>query len=298
MIVNAVVLGFLGLCLGSFVNAVVWRVRQQSLVNSRQSSYKKAKNQSSKKLSAISYQPSAQDLSILKGRSMCVDCGHTLAAKDLIPVFSWLYLKGRCRYCQKPISWQYPLVEVIMASIFVKFYLLWPVDLANGQWLLLATWLASSVGLMALLIYDYKWMLLPNRILYPTFFVALAGRLGYILFFSKDITGSSWSLALSLLAASGIFWLLFYVSKGRWIGYGDVRLGLITGTLLATPALSLLMIFVAAVLGSLFAAPALLTGRKQLVSKLPFGPFLIVSTAFCLIYGQQIINWYTRLFRT
>ena len=288
-----VILAVLGLCMGSFVNAVVWRIKQQSLVNSRQSSVKKKKSAA---LSTIDKRLSTQNLSILQGRSQCTDCGHQLAPKDLIPVLSWLFLRGRCRYCKKPISPQYPVVELVLAVVFLASYLFWPNDLGQqGQWLLLATWLGSSVGLLALLIYDLKWMLLPNRILYPTFFVALTGRLGYILFFASQKALSLELLALSLLVASGIFYLLFYLSKGRWIGYGDVRLGLITGTVLGKPSLSLLMIFIASVLGTLFAVPALLAGRKTMVSKLPYGPFLIAATAFTLLWGGQIINWYKSL---
>jgi len=84
-------------------------------------------------------------------------------------------------------------------------------------------------------------------------------------------------------------------SSGKWIGYGDVRLGLITGTVLADPLLSILMIFVASVLGTLIALPALATGRKRLNSKLPFGPFLITATALVLLFGQIPINWYKQL---
>ena len=277
-----VFLAVLGLCLGSFVNAVVWRIREQDL-RSQSLDLRKKKRK-------------VQDLSILHGRSQCTDCGHQLAPKDLIPVLSWLFLRGRCRYCKKPISPQYPVVELVLAVVFVASYLFWPNDLGQlGQWLLLATWLGSSVGLLALLIYDLKWMLLPNRILYPTFFVALAGRLAYIAFFAPQKVMSYELLVISLLVASGIFYLLFYVSQGRWIGFGDVRLGLITGTVLGKPSLSLLMIFIASVLGTLFAMPSLLSGRKKLVSKLPYGPFLIVATAICLLWGESLIHWYKSL---
>ncbi|MBI5906753.1 prepilin peptidase [Candidatus Saccharibacteria bacterium] len=261
-----------GLGLGSFVNALIWRVYQQE----------KAKSKAAR-----------QKLSILRGRSMCVHCKHQLATADLIPVLSWLWLRGKCRYCKKPISWQYPVVEIATALIFVGSYVFWPVTLDNtGTWLLFITWLVSSVGLIALLVYDLRWMLLPNRIVHPTFFVALIGRLSYIVFFAEGKAHSFWLLVFSLVISSGVFWLMFQVSRGQWIGFGDVRLGLITGTLLADPAKSAAMIFIASLLGSLVALPGLITGKKTMSSKLPYGPFLIIATGIALLFGSPIIDWY------
>lgn len=269
------ILFIFGLALGSFVNALVWRVHQQQ---GAKSAKQRAK------------------LSITKGRSMCPDCRHTLAMKDLVPVFSWLMLKGRCRYCNKPISWQYPAVEMAMAATFVLSYIFWPgaVDSAE-DWLLFGTWLASSVGLLALLVYDFRWMLLPNRILYPTAFVAISGRLAYIFAYETDKTQALLSMCLSIAVASGIFFLLYIVSSGRWIGFGDVRLGFITGALLANPVLSLLMIFIASLLGTLFVLPDIISRKKTIQAKLPYGPFLIIATAICLLSGQSLIDWYEKL---
>ncbi len=277
---------------GSFVNALCWRVHQQEL---------KAKSQKpkarTKALSTFSFQLSAKksQYSILYGRSQCPSCQHQLASKDLIPVLSWLFLRGRCRYCKMPISVQYPLVELSLAAVFVVSYVFWPATLSGGQWWLFGAWLASSVGLMALLVYDAKWMLLPNRILYPTLLAALVGQISYIVFYAPDVALSFWLLALSLAIASGIFWIIFTISNGKWIGYGDVRLGLVTGTLLADPKLAALMIFVASVLGTLFALPDMLRGKKSAMSKIPFGPFLIAGTMIALLFGNDIIDWYTNL---
>ena len=254
----------LGLCAGSFVNALVWRLKKKK--------------------------------DWVKSRSQCINCGHTLSAGDLVPVLSWLFLRGRCRYCQKPISAQYPIVELAGGVVFALSYLLWPQTLdASGQWILFTSWILTSVGLLALLVYDYKWMLLPNGILYPTALVAIAGRLIYTTWFEPDISASMVRWVLSVAIASGIFLLIYLVSNGKWIGYGDVRLGIITGTVLASPSKSFLMIFAASLLGVLYVLPALATGRQKLASKVPFGPFLIVATFIVLLFGQQIIDWYTGL---
>lgn len=262
----ATILAFLGLCFGSFVNALVWRIH------------------------------TGRDW--VRARSQCPKCHHELAWYDLVPLFSFLSLRGKCRYCHKPISWQYPIVEAATALTFVVSYYYWSGGVFGvGDWVLLVTWLATSVGLVALLVYDVRWMILPNRIIYPTLAIAASGRLIYILSFepSKPRALAAWLLSVAI--ASGLFWIIFMVSRGRWIGYGDVRLGLILGTVLADSAQSVLMIFTAAVLGSLVAIPLLLSGKKSISSRLPFGPFLIVGTFFVLIYGQSVINWYDRLLK-
>jgi prepilin signal peptidase PulO-like enzyme (type II secretory pathway) len=277
MVLTIILLAWLGLAFGSFVNALVWRVHEQS---------KKSKNKSNKDA----------NLSIVNGRSICPNCKHILAWYDLFPVFSWLWLRGRCRYCKKHISWQYPLVELVAAAVFIFSYAFWPLNLDGaGSWILLITWLVSSVGLLALAVYDVKWTLLPNKIIYPTFFIAAAGRLIYLIGYEPHkLHGLLYWLA-SVAVASGIFWLLYLVSSGNWIGFGDVRLGLITGTVLASPSKSFLMIFMASVLGTLFALPGLISGKKTFVSKLPYGPFLILATWLVLLFGDKILNWYQRM---
>src|SRR3989344_6490262 len=122
----------LGLAFGSFVNALVWRLHEQEeRAKSKEQRRKKGKAKNTAKLSSHTSVLSSKDLSILKGRSMCPSCKHGLAAKDLVPVLSWLTLRGKCRYCHKPISIQYPLVELITATLFVISYLLWP-DVAHA----------------------------------------------------------------------------------------------------------------------------------------------------------------------
>ncbi len=271
MILVALYILFLGICAGSFVNALVWRLHEQN----------KKKN----------FKPS-----IINGRSMCTQCKHELAWYDLVPIFSWLILRGKCRYCKKPISLQYPIVELVAGFVFVGSYLFWPVTVhTGGQWLLLATWLTCSVGLLALAVYDLHWMLLPNKIIYPTFLVAFVGRLVFIIVFGTR----PWHLLLlwifSVAISSGIFFLLFTVSKGKWIGFGDVRLGLITGTLLADPAKSMAMLFLASLIGTAVIVPALTRGDKKMTSKLPYGPFLIIATGVLVVFGDSLLNWYKNL---
>ena len=255
----------LGLILGSFLNALVYRMH------------------------------AGQDW--IKSRSQCEACGHQLAALDLVPVLSWLMLKGRCRYCGKKISWQHPAVELAAGLAFAASYLWWPVNLDQpGQHLLFAGWTICLAGLVALAVYDLRFMLLPNKIIYPTLLVSVVVRVIYIFGYQPNKLHALAAWAASLAVASGLFLAIFVVSRGKWIGYGDVRLGLITGTILADPAKAFLMIFAASLLGSLVSIGLILAGRKSLGSKIPFGPYLITGTFLALLFGPGIISWYNRIF--
>ncbi len=273
-----VVLVLVGLCLGSFVNALVWRIHEQD---------KKPKKKSSEKYT--------QRLSIAKGRSMCPDCKHELATKDLLPVISWLSLGGKCRYCHKPIAIQYPLVELSTACLFVASYIWWPTALEGEQTVVFGLWLAILTGLMALLVYDLRWMLLPTRLIRPIGALAVIQAVITIYFADNPLTTLA-NVVLAVAIGGGIFYLLFQISKGKWIGGGDVRLGWLLGLIVATPARALLLLFLASILGSLVSLPLLLTKRMQRTSTIPFGPFLIVSAIIVVLFGADILHWYQHIF--
>lgn len=261
------ILTVLGLCMGSFVNALVWRVHEQS---------------------------QGRQLSILKGRSMCPRCGHRLAAADLAPVLSWLALKGRCRYCGRRISAQYPLVEAATAALFVASYVWWPQALGGAQTAVFVLWLVLLTGLMALLVYDARWRLLPNRILSPLW--AVAGAQTLIAAMAADEPLRTLLAALGGVAVGGgIFYGLFEVSKGRWIGGGDVKLGALLGLVVATPARAGLFIFLGSLLGTLVSLPMLTSGRLKRSSIIPFGPFLIAAAIITVLFGGHILDWYQGL---
>lgn len=268
----------LGLCFGSFTNALVWRIHEQDEEHD--------KTKPSKKY--------LKDLSISKGRSMCPDCKHTLAAKDLVPVLSWLSTRGKCRYCKKPISAQYPIVELATAALFVASYIWWPQPLAGSEVISFAAWLVLLIGFMALTVYDFHWFLLPNRIMFPLVPVAAllaiveASRAG-------DPLRAVIYTALGVLIGGGIFYALFQFSKGKWIGGGDVKLGWLLGLVVGTPGKALLVIFLASILGSLMALPFLLTGKLKRTSTIPFGPFLIAAAVITVLFGTSILDWYQRL---
>lgn len=271
MIIAALII--LGLSFGSFVNALVWRLHSQTKARSQ-----KRKN----------------EFSISKGRSMCPHCKHQLAAKDLVPVVSWLRLSGKCRYCHKPISGQYPLVELSTACLFVISYIFWPFQLTGGEWLQFAVWLVCLVGFMALVIYDIRYMLLPNKIIFPLTGIAIFGTLAQALLLSS--VDPLKSASLGLLIGGGLFYILFQVSDGRWIGGGDVKLGFLLGILVGGPELALLMLFIASLLGTMFSLPLMATGRMTPKMRIPFGPFLIIGAIAAKLFGEQLVSLYTNNF--
>lgn len=266
------ILFVLGLCLGSFTNALVWRIHEQSKLRKK----RKATN---------------AELSIVKGRSMCTHCGHTLAWYDLLPVMSWLSLGGRCRYCHKPIGWQYPLVELVTALLVVLSYNYWPATLQGSQLALFGIWLLILVGFMSLAIYDIRWMLLPDRIVFPMQAIA-AVFAAIALFSSHQIIHNALLLVLALIGSAGLFYGLHTVSDGKWIGGGDVKLGVVIGLLLATPSKVFLMLFIASTIGTLIAIPLMISGKAKQTTKLPFGPLLIVATFIVYLFGASMIAWY------
>ncbi|HVS58317.1 MAG TPA: prepilin peptidase [Candidatus Saccharimonadales bacterium] len=276
------ILAILGLCAGSFVNALVWRLHEQEEVRQH-----KERHAVEEKL---------RNLSILKGRSMCPECRHELAARDLIPLLSWLWLRGKCRYCHQHISWQYPLVEAAVATLFVVSYVAWPDVLRGTEWTSFSLWLVLLVGLAALLIYDLRWMLLPNKLVFPLLGIA---ALRALIVIARDARPGYALLAviLAMAVGGGIFYILFQFSGGKWIGGGDVKLGLLLGLVVARPSQAFLLLFLASLLGTLAVLPAWLTKRVSKTSRVPFGPFLITACVIALLWGPTIIDWYQRVFQ-
>jgi prepilin signal peptidase PulO-like enzyme (type II secretory pathway) len=268
----------LGLIFGSFVNALVWRLRHRQLAK---------EGKGNKKL--------ANKLFKANSRSMCPNCEHTLSALDLIPVLSWCALRGRCKYCKKPISIQYPLVELATAAIFSLLYLCWPNQLQGVQWALLVLWLVASVIFMAMALYDFKWMLLPDELMAPLLIVAIAVA-GLTIASSINPAHAAFNTFLAVMVGGSIFFVIFQLSGGKMIGGGDVKLGWILGLMLGTAVNAMLMLFLAGLGGSLVALTLLLSGKLRRNSLIPFGPFLILGALIVVLFGNDISSWYQNTF--
>jgi len=268
------VLIVLGLCMGSFVNALVWRLHEQAA-------------EVGKKKPDQQY---LQRLSISRGRSMCSHCHHELTALDLIPVVSWLVLRGKCRYCDHPIP-DTPLPELGTSLLFVLSYIYWPQELAGIEYAVFGLWLVLLVSFMALIVYDARWMLLPSKVIYPTGAVAALLAALEVASASNPARAVLYT-ALSIGLGGGIFWLIYKISDGKWIGYGDVRLGWIFGAVVGAPQYSVMVIFFASLLGCVVALPFVFSKRLKGSSLIPFGPFLIVATIIVKLFGVSILHWY------
>ncbi len=272
-----VILIVFGLAFGSFINALVWRVHEQSRPKKKRVA-------------------SDSELSIYRGRSMCPHCQHTLAWYDLLPVVSWALLRGKCRYCHKPISAQYPIVELTTAGLFTSSYVFWPFALVGAvSYLLFGLWLVCLVMLVALAVYDLRWMLLPNRIVFPLTAVSVVYA-GLSAVVADDPKQSILLSVVSLLIAGGIFYVLFQISAGKWIGGGDVKIGFALGLLLGLPQFAFLMLFLASIIGIVFSLPTIIFKKVGLKGQIPFGPALIVATVVVKLFGASIITWYTGMF--
>jgi len=264
-----IILIILGLCFGSFINALVWRTHENIK--------KKEK------------------LSIVKGRSICTKCKHTLGPLDLIPVLSWLFLSGKCRYCHKPISVQYPLVELFTVLIFVSSYIWWPYKFSTFQDVGFGIWLIILTGLIALALYDLKWKILPSIYIYSIATLSIILQVINILH-STQPTKALLNSVLAVLVGGGIFYVIYQVSQGKWIGGGDVRLGFLLGLLAGTLGRSILYIFLASIIGSIVGTTSIALKKQSKNSYIAFGPYLILGLILVQLFGHDILNWYQNTF--
>lgn len=221
---------------------------------------------------------------------MCTHCGHKLAVIDLIPVVSWLSLGGKCRYCHKKIE-DSPLVELATAGLFVISYLFWPYAFTDEGWFLFVIWLAILIVLITLFIYDLRYMLLPDKLTLTLFVLTLAQLIGLLIFSGGDKSIIVDAL-LGVLALGGFFYVLFQVSKGRWIGGGDVKLGAGLGVLAGDLPNALMVLFFASAIGTVVSAVLLITNKASKKSQVPFGPFLVSAAIVVRLFGQTFIDWY------
>ncbi|HEY4161086.1 MAG TPA: prepilin peptidase [Candidatus Saccharimonadales bacterium] len=271
------ILAVFGIIFGSFVNALVWRLHERAALAG-----KKGK-------AAVRRR---EELSIVKGRSMCPHCGHELAAKDLIPVISWLWLRGKCRYCGARIP-DSPLVELATGLLFAVSYVAWPYDMHGVGLFRFACWLVFLVGFVALALYDLRWYLLPDRLVFPLTGLAVV-QVVVVAIWQRSLS-DLWLPAAGAAVIFGLFWLLYQVSSGSWIGGGDVKLGIVLGLLAGTPLRGLAVIFFASLIGTILSIPQFFKGREGLTRRIPFGPSLLLGVIVMVLWGMPIINWYQRL---
>ncbi|OHB19251.1 MAG: hypothetical protein A2666_00125 [Parcubacteria group bacterium RIFCSPHIGHO2_01_FULL_47_10b] len=226
---------------------------------------------------------------IARGRSHCADCRHVLEWFELVPLVSYLVLRGRCLTCKKTIAVRYFGVEVVMGILFAAaagglFVLDDPLS-----WLSIALWFVVIAGLGIIFLYDLDHYLIPNVVLYPLFVVT---AIGIAVLYPDEFlirVGVGFSAAL-------FFYIIHVVTKGRGMGLGDVKFSLLIGVLLG-PVLTISAMFVAFVSGAAVGLVLIARQQKQLSSQIPFGPFLVGGTLLIGILSfyfdiSQLMQWY------
>ena len=209
-------------------------------------------------ISAAAYRMHRQET--MFSRSHCPRCGRTLSFFDLLPILSFLCLRGKCRRCKSSIDLEYFLTEAVSGSIFVfSFFYRW-INSGDGEsfsWIILRDWTFLS-GLAFLFIYDFKYQTLPDKVTLPLI-VAMA----VINFFLKE---NFVNILFGIVIGAGFFLTQYLISRGKWVGDGDIRMGALLGAALGWPNIAL-AIFLAYIIGASVSVCLLFTKKKQMKSR-------------------------------
>lgn len=237
----------------------------------------------------------------LSGFSRCDFCGYRLKWFDNIPVFSFLFLKAKCRKCYKKLSWQYPVVELGMGLLFL--FICWQTGFFEGflsfeKIIDTSFYLITGFLFLAIFLWDLKYMIIPNGLVLGGVIVTL------VYYFYQFLVGDCSLLDVHCvftanliggLIVSLFFYLMFVFSKGKWIGGGDVKLGFWLGLLVGLQMVYM-MLLISYLSGALVGLWLLAKKKKKMNSQLPFGPFLILGTFVTLIWGERMLEWWRGAF--
>lgn len=217
--------------------------------------------------------------SVVVVRSHCMSCGKQIKWYDLVPLVSFLVLRGKCRYCKAKLSWQYPAVEALNGILYGI------IVLVNGFNITSILYCLATSALLALSIIDWRTYEIP-----PSFniFIGILGIIRLIL----DLP-HWYNYVIGFVSVSGFLLLIFLVTKGRGIGFGDVKLMAAAGLLLGWK-LIILSLGLGCVLGSIIHITLMYVKDKDRV--LAFGPYLSLGIFISMLYGEQIIEWYLHMF--
>ena len=223
----------------------------------------------------------------LKGRSKCFSCGKNLSWHELIPIFSFIAQKGKCKGCKGKISWQYPIVELMAGILFVLIFYKFPPLTAEAGFLTLY-YIFITCLLLVITVYDIKHKIIPDQLVYLFGIIAIIK-----LFISTDLSFTIPSI-LSLLSGPILalpFALLFLFSKGKWMGLGDAKLVLGIGWTLGIVS-GISAIILAFWIGAIISVIWMYTVFKKIKShyEIPFGPYLILGMYLVLLFNIQIID--------
>ncbi|MEA2461625.1 MAG: leader peptidase (prepilin peptidase) / N-methyltransferase [Actinomycetota bacterium] len=222
----------------------------------------------------------------LGGRSKCPECGRMIPAWENIPVFGYLFLRGKCHGCGKRISIRYPLIELGTGLLFGLAA--WKFGFTPEAFL----YAALFWTLVVLSVIDLEHQLLPNRIIYPAFVVGWVGLIAAAL--ADGEPHRLFTAAMGALIFGGFFFVVAFIVPAG-MGMGDVKLGFVLGTFvgyLGAPGLVLLAMFLAFLTGGLIGIFTLLFRGGDRKTMLPFGPFLALGSVVAIFWGQRILDAY------
>ncbi len=226
------------------------------------------------------------------GTRKCVMCARPMHAKDHFPLVSYLVLQGKCRRCKTVIPWQYPALEIVMGFLFVAFA--WQIlsgdvsipPFARDATDLIAFFIRNGAVTMLLLpifMFDWRASIIPDRLSIPAMIVVLT--------LNAAMGVDPVAMMFGGVALGAFFSLQYLVSRGTWVGGGDIRLAMVIGFLLG-PELGTLALLFAYTLGSIAGLYLIFVRRRDVRSHVPFGTFMVIGTYISLFFGARLIDWY------
>lgn len=274
--------GLVGLCIGSFLNVVIYRV--PIMMNRAWQSECRAlltDELPSNNLSNSEQTP----FNLVVPNSTCPSCQKTIKAWQNIPVISWLLLKGRCFECQTIISIRYPLIE--MGTAILSLVLAYKMGPTQTMLLyLVITW-----ALIALIFIDIDHMLLPDQITLPLLWLALlASCFDLTISPSEAISGA----AVGYLSLWSVYWLFKLITGKEGMGFGDFKLLAVFGALLGWQSI-LVIVLLSSLVGAIIGSTQLVIQGKDKSTPIPFGPYLAIAGWLNMLYGESLYDWYFSL---
>ena len=230
--------------------------------------------------------------SIVRLPSHCPFCKKKLLWFELIPIVSFFVQKGRCRHCHKKISWQYPLVEFFTGLIFLLIAIYFA-DFSFYGLINMGYLLVISSFLIVIFVYDLKYYLVSDKIIYPAILISFLYDSYLALIYNQFSLFFYSILGALMMGGFFLFWVL--VSNGRWMGIGDVKIGILIGLIFGIYQI-FTALFLTFFVGAIVAVALMLLKKKNLKSEIPLGPFLAGAAFVTLFWGNYLLNWYLNIF--
>ena len=280
----------IGSILGSYAVATVWRIRARE-VNSKKKNDGLTQEDQRLKRTKLSH------VKITTDYSRCLHCGHRLAWYDLVPVLSWLELRGKCRYCKQAIGATEILAEIGLGVVFALSYLCLR---SSVHWTILGLWMLLLVVMTIMFVYDIKWQLLPLKTLYlgvgVAALIAIIQISTQVVFKHQNLAHLLLQRLLAVNVLGGLYYLLAKISQQTWVGSGDAYVGTMAGLVLGDVWLAFLTLFLANALGCLVVLVKAITGKIKLKgTTIALGPLLITALIVVFLFSPIILQ-YIKLF--